>query len=209
MQRDSFYDNARVGLISLVVFGHLLQPYTDLSTGSQTLYSLIYTFHMPAFILISGFFAKGSSKPNYIKNLINKLLLPYLIFQIIYTGYYYLLGKSNFQNDLFDPQWSLWFLLSLFFWHLLLILFKKIPAFLSISIAIIIGLLIGYIDDVGSAFSLSRTFAFFPFFLTVYFLTKKHFVFLKKQTIGIIKLFTTILIFILTIILLILYSIWL
>src|SRR5699024_1470560 len=85
---------------------------------------------------------------------------PYLIFQLIYTGYYYLLGKSNFQNDLFDPQWSLWFLLSLFFWHLLLILFKKIPAFLSISIAIIIGLLIGYIDDVGSAFSLLKTFCF-------------------------------------------------
>src|SRR5699024_6146078 len=89
MQRDSFYDNARVGLIFLVVFGHLLQPYTDLSTGSQTLYSLIYTFHMPAFILISGFFAKGSSKHNYIKNFIKKLLLPYLIVHLIYTGYFY------------------------------------------------------------------------------------------------------------------------
>src|SRR5699024_3448055 len=134
MQRDCFYDNARVGLIFLVVFGHLLHHYTDLSTVSKTLYSLFYRFHMLALIFISGFFAKSSSKPNYIKNLINKLLLPYLIFQLIYTGYYYLLGKSNFQNDLFDPQWSLWFLLSLFFWHLLLILFKKIPAFLSISI---------------------------------------------------------------------------
>src|SRR5699024_3353119 len=81
-----------------------------------------------------------------------------------------------------------YFLLSLFFCLLLLILFKKIPAFLSISIAIIIGLLIGYIDDVGSAFSLSRTFAFFPFFLTGYFLTKKHFVFLKKPTMRIITL---------------------
>src|SRR5699024_10317811 len=145
-----------------------------------------------------------------------KLLLPYLIFQLIYTGYYYLLGKSNFQNDLFDPQWSLWFLLSLFFWHLLLILFKKIPAFLSISIAImiclfiayidvlfcffiliIICLLIVYIDDVGSAFSLSRSFAFFPFFLTGYFLTKKHFVFLKKPTMRIITLSIVIIMFVL------------
>src|SRR5690625_4591429 len=107
MQRDSFYDNARVGLIFLVVFGHLLQPYTDLSTGSQTLYSLIYTFHMPAFILISGFFVKGSSKANYIKNLIKKLFLPYLIFQLLSTGYYSLLGQSTFQNDLFVPRWSL------------------------------------------------------------------------------------------------------
>src|SRR5699024_12185513 len=65
------------------------------------------------------------------------------------------------------------------------------------SIAIIIGLLIGYIDDVGSAFSLSRTFAFFPFFLTGYFLTKKHFVFLKKPTMRIITLSIFIIMFVL------------
>src|SRR5690625_7463623 len=95
---------------------------------------------MPSFILISGFFTKVSSKPNYIKNLIKKLLLPYLFFQLFYTGYYYLLGKSNFQNDLFDPQWSLWFFLSLFFWLLLLFLFKKILAFLFFSLSFIIVL---------------------------------------------------------------------
>lgn len=193
MERDSFYDNARVGLIFLVVFGHLLQPYTSLSTGSQALYTWIYTFHMPAFILISGFFAKGSNEPKYIKNLIKKLLLPYVFFQIIYTGYYYLIGKPDFQNDLFDPQWSLWFLLSLFSWHLLLILFKKMRAYISIPIAITIGLLIGYVNDIGSAFSLSRTFAFFPFFLVGYFLTKEHLKQLNKpvfRTLSILIMIT-------------------
>lgn len=183
MQRDSFYDNARVGLIFLVVFGHLLQPYTGLTTGLQTLYTWIYTFHMPAFILISGFFAKGSTEPKYIYNLIKKLLIPYILFQLIYTGYYYLIDKPNYQKDLFDPQWSLWFLLSLFSWHLLLILFKKLPAYLSISIAITIGLLVGYVDDVGKAYSLSRTFAFFPFFLVGYFLSKKQLNQLQKPAI--------------------------
>ncbi|HLQ82840.1 MAG TPA: acyltransferase family protein [Pseudogracilibacillus sp.] len=188
MQRDSFYDNARVGLIFLVVFGHLLQPYTSLSTGSQALYTWIYTFHMPAFILISGFFARGSKQPKYVFNLIKKLLLPYIIFQLIYTGYYFLIDKPNYQKDLFDPQWSLWFLLSLFSWHLLLILFKKMPAFISISIAFAIGLLVGYFDDVGKAYSLSRTFAFFPFFLVGYFLTKEQLMQLKKPTIRTISL---------------------
>src|SRR5699024_3408589 len=51
--------------------------------------------------------------------------------------------------------------------------------------------------DVGSAFSLSRTFAFFPFFLTGYFLTKKHFVFLKKPTMRIITLSIVIIMFVL------------
>src|SRR5699024_12625301 len=93
VQRGSVYVNASVGVFSLDVFGQLLHPYTVWSIGSQIFYSLIDTFPMPAFLLISGFFAKGSSTPNDIKNLIKKLLLPYLIFQLIYTGYYYLLGK--------------------------------------------------------------------------------------------------------------------
>src|SRR5699024_11964369 len=129
----------------------------------QALFICIYIFLMNAYILISLFFARVSKILIYVFNLIKKLLLPYIIFQLIYTVYYFLIDKPNYQKDLFDPQWSLWFLLSLFSWHLLLILFKKMPAFISISIAFAIGLLVGYFDDVGKAYSLSRTFAFFPF----------------------------------------------
>ncbi len=57
--RDSYFDNARFILIFLVVFGHLIQSYVDANTFVATLYKFIYAFHMPAFILISGYFAKG------------------------------------------------------------------------------------------------------------------------------------------------------
>lgn len=125
MERNAFFDNAKFILIFLVVFGHMIQPFTDGSTTINTLYMWIYTFHMPAFILLAGFFAKGSGNISYILNLIKKLLVPYLIFQLIYTGYYFIIGKSGWQNDLFHPQWALWFLFSLFCWHLLLYWFKK------------------------------------------------------------------------------------
>ncbi len=49
------------------------------------LYKFIYTFHMPAFILVSGYFAKNFKRKGYVKKLAVKLIIPYLIFQGIYS----------------------------------------------------------------------------------------------------------------------------
>lgn len=174
MKRDAFFDNAKLGLIFLVVFGHLIQPFTDGSRPMYTLYTWIYTFHMPAFIFLAGFFAKGSGEKDYIIQLAKKLILPYLIFQLVYTGYYFFIGKGEGMTGIFYPHWSLWFLFSLFCWHILLYWFKKIPAVLGVAISVQIGILVGYFSDIGHHFSLSRTFVFFPFFLAGYWLTKDH-----------------------------------
>lgn len=189
MKREAFFDNAKVLLIFLVVFGHIIQPFISDSNEMNTLYLWIYTFHMPAFILLSGFFAKGSGSIDYIIKLAKKLLVPYLIFQILYTGYYFLIGKDGWQASIFYPHWSLWFLISLFCWHILLIFFKRIPAMHGIPISIIIGLFVGYIGDIGHTLSLSRTFVFFPFFLAGYWLTKEQILFVKRRSVKIASIF--------------------
>ncbi|PAV31426.1 hypothetical protein CIL05_01870 [Virgibacillus profundi] len=181
MKRNAFLDNAKVLLIFLVVFGHMIQPFVDGSQGMNTLYMWIYTFHMPAFILLSGFFAKGSGNKDYIIKLAKKLLFPYLIFQLLYTGYYFFIGKEGWQTGMFYPHWSLWFLFSLFSWHILLFWFKKIPAALSVMIAVLIGVIVGYFGEIGHAFSLSRTFVFFPFFLIGYWITEKQIMWVKHR----------------------------
>lgn len=173
MRREAFFDNAKFVLIFLVVFGHLIQPFTD-TKGIEVLYHFIYLFHMPAFILLSGFFAKGIGKVGYIWQMFRKLIIPYLLFQLLYSGYYYLIGDPGWETTWYEPHWALWFLLSLFCWHVLLILFKQVPPLISITTALIIGVGIGYINDVGHAFSLSRTFVFFPFFVLGYWLSKQH-----------------------------------
>ncbi|MFD1606348.1 acyltransferase family protein [Oceanobacillus luteolus] len=181
MERNAYFDNARVVLIFLVVFGHIIQPFITESTGMNTLYMWIYMFHMPAFILVSGFFAKGAGDSGYIWNLVKKLIMPYLIFQIIYTGYYFLIGKPDWQAGLFYPHWSLWFLFSLFGWHILLIFFKKLKPGYSIGLALLIGIGVGYFSEIGHTFSLSRTFVFFPFFLIGYWLTEKQLMLVKRN----------------------------
>ncbi len=51
-ERDYFFDNARAILILLVVFGHMLQPYTSGDKYLSALYLVIYSFHMPTFLFI-------------------------------------------------------------------------------------------------------------------------------------------------------------
>ncbi len=182
MERNAYFDNAKFLLIFLVVFGHAIQPFTGDSNSISTLYTWIYTFHMPAFILLAGFFAKGSGNHQFIVKLAKQLLVPYLIFQTIYSAYFYFIGKDNWLTDhIFYPHWSLWFLVSLFCWHLLLIVYKRMPAYISISLAILIGILIGFLDNVEHTFSLSRTFVFFPFFLIGYFLKLEHLNYIKRK----------------------------
>jgi len=188
MERNPFFDNAKVLLIFLVVFGHLIQPFIEASVGMNTLYTWIYTFHMPAFIFLAGFFAKGFEDKGYIAKLAKKLLIPYVVFQLIYSSYYYVIGKSNWLTDIFYPHWSLWFLISLFCWHMLLILFKRFPIYASLSVAVLLGISVGYLAAIGHSFSLSRTFVFFPFFLLGFWLKEEHIMLLKRKSVKITSL---------------------
>ena len=115
-ERDFFFDNARALLIFLVVFGHLLQPYTESDTFLTSLYLTIYSFHMPCFLFISGYFAKKAGQPGYLEKVSKKLLVPYFIFFAFFSLYYYFTGKEdNVTLDPFDPVFALWFLLTFSF----------------------------------------------------------------------------------------------
>ncbi|MZD05179.1 hypothetical protein GTW43_08790, partial [Streptomyces sp. SID5785] len=52
-QRDAFFDNAKYLAIVFVAMGHAWEPLTDGSRAAEALYMIVYTFHMPAFIVIS------------------------------------------------------------------------------------------------------------------------------------------------------------
>jgi fucose 4-O-acetylase-like acetyltransferase len=173
--REAYYDNAKFLLVFFVVFGHFIQSYIEDDQWIHTLYTTIYTFHMPAFILISGFFAKGFHKKGYVKNIAKKLIMPYLIFQGIYSIYYFLSKQNVNELDPFDPKWSLWFLISLFCWNVMLFLFTKWKPGFALFISVALGVLVGYFDEINNYLSLSRTFVFFPFFLLGYYLKKEHF----------------------------------
>ncbi|OIK10949.1 acyltransferase [Bacillus sp. MUM 116] len=172
-KRSMFFDNAKFVLIFLVVFGHMISPLKNDDGFLFTLYTVIFLFHMPAFILISGYFAKGFRKKGYLLKTVKKVLIPYFIFQVIYSIFYYLSGQEqSFEIDFLHPHWTLWFLLSLFCWNVMLYLFAKYKWY-GFIFSVLLGIAIGYIDSVGSFLSLSRTFVFFPYFLLGFLLDKE------------------------------------
>lgn len=48
-------------LIFLVVFGHMISTFAD-TPEVDVIYKIIFSFHMPAFIFVSGYFAKVEPK---------------------------------------------------------------------------------------------------------------------------------------------------
>ena len=56
-QRSPYWDNFKGFLIILVVMGHCMWAYRD-SHIAGYLVKLIYIFHMPAFIFVSGYLSR-------------------------------------------------------------------------------------------------------------------------------------------------------
>ena len=53
-ERNLKLDNAKGILITLVVIGHMLLPIQGTTRGVTNFFYMIYAFHMPAFVFISG-----------------------------------------------------------------------------------------------------------------------------------------------------------
>jgi fucose 4-O-acetylase-like acetyltransferase len=156
-------DNARLALITLVVFGHCLEPMRGVAP-IDTLYRFVYLFHMPAFAFLSGAVARTEVDVRLLKRIVFRLLLPYLLFQGMYALASGLPGwPDEGPVGVTTPYWLLWYLPSLAAWRLLLPLFARLryPLLLACAFAV----LAGSADDVGYRMSLSRIAAFFPFFL--------------------------------------------
>lgn len=181
-QRDYFMDNAKMILIFLVVISHLCAFNSDIRDFG---YLLIYSFHMPAFLFVCGYFSQKHSTLNNVK----KLLIPYLILQIIWFIFSITILNLDKDFTFFIPAYSLWFLISLFFMKQILPFISKIKYILPVLF--ILGILVGYDNNVGSFLSLSRFIVFLPFFYMGYIFNRDKFVeFTDKYKVRLLALLT-------------------
>ncbi|MET0735235.1 MAG: acyltransferase family protein [Microbacterium sp.] len=161
-RRVPFWDNARFACIVLVVLGHAMQRLTYDSDVALGLYLVVFAFHMPAFAIISGYFSKSES-PNrrQMARVITDILVPYVIFEALWTLTKWLVeGQAN--PNLTEPSWTLWFLLALGIFRLVLPYLALLRWPLLWTVVISIGA--GYLPNLDSTFSLSRTLGLLPFF---------------------------------------------
>lgn len=184
-KRDYLFDNYRTLLILLVVAGHFIETIYKNNWLLEGLKWLIYAFHVPAFVFISGYFSK---KQTPFLMLVKKLAVPYLVFEVLYYLLYTYVTHKETQLYLMHPKFTLWYLMALFFWKLITPYFKKIPGYFVLSI--LLGLAIGFSQIKDNFLTIPRMLVFFPYFLAGTILEKDMVTKLRSKYIGKVKLST-------------------
>lgn len=168
------FDNLKFLLIFSVVLGHFLEISTAF-TGSDYFLRVIYSFHMPAFLFVTGWFAKFRPK-----KIVLHLIYPYLLFQLLYLLFNHrFLGSTNTDIYFSLPYWLLWYLFATIIYHLLLPFFdvstlrKKAAVLL---LAVIAALFAGNDRHLGYGLSASRIVVFLPFFLLGFYCGKENYI---------------------------------
>ena len=172
MQRNSRIDSLKYWLMILVIAGHVFPKFRD-SGICMVLYKWIFIFHMPLFIFISGYFSRKKSGKEFWASSW-KILEPLIIFHLIGCA---LFDSGPFTiASLLTPWYVLWYLLSLFFWRLML---QIIPDTILSHVRLVmicscvIGIAAGFMPF-DKCLSLQRTLAFVPFFFAGYYMRGKH-----------------------------------
>lgn len=83
-ERNYLFDNLKFLLIVLVVFGHSLEE-ISLAQDYAIIRAWIYSFHMPAFVFISGYFSKSVRRGEGARKTIINCAIPYFIFNTIFA----------------------------------------------------------------------------------------------------------------------------
>ncbi len=176
--RDAYLDNAKGLLIVLVVIGHAIEQAHG--TRAEALYVMIYSFHMPAFVFITGYLTRGfrPTVRNYVK-IVTNFIVPYLIFQTIHRVFSTVLQDEPFTLRLLVPEWTLWFLLAIAWWRAATPLLRRIPHKVPIAVAISLG--VGFLPELTSTLALNRTLTLLPFFVMGLSLRPEHIDLIKAK----------------------------
>ncbi|QEU97206.1 hypothetical protein CP970_08825 [Streptomyces kanamyceticus] len=187
-RRDAFFDNAKYLAIVLVAMGHAWEPLRGDSRAAAALYITVYTFHMPAFIVISGYFSRGfDASPGRIKRLVTGIAVPYVIFEVAYTFFKrWAGGDPTYPISLLDPWYLTWFLAALFIWRLTTPLWKIVRWPLPLALAI--AVLASVSPDIGDDLDLQRVLQFLPFFVLGLVLKPEHFQLVRRKEARILAL---------------------
>ncbi|MFG2571358.1 acyltransferase family protein [Streptomyces sp. NPDC048481] len=184
-QRDAFFDNAKYLAIVLVALGHSWEPLKGDSRVLQAAYMLVYTFHMPAFIVVSGFFSRSfDGSPARLKRLVTGVAVPYVVFESAYP-----LFKRVVDHDpqaaitLLDPYYLTWFLCALFIWRLTTPIWKTLRHPLPVALAI--AMLASLTPRFGGDLDLQRVLQFLPYFVLGLCLRPEHFRLVRRRSVRI------------------------
>ena len=179
-QRIYKYDNVKALLIFLVVVGHLTTDYVTDYMSVRALTLWIYSFHMPAFIFVSGLMhkryitqeqldlgMKGNVKLRWDK-VIGFFLCGYglKLFLLIFRT-----AIGQHPNFYFIKEPGIpWYLFVMAEYEIVLYLIRKFDWKITLIGSFVLSAVIGYFPAVGDTFCLSRMVNFLPIYLLGYYM---------------------------------------
>ncbi|MER8004660.1 acyltransferase family protein [Streptomyces sp. NPDC094149] len=187
-QRDAYFDNAKYLAIVLVAIGHAWEPLRDDSRVVSALYNFVYAFHMPAFIVISGYFSRSfDASPGRVRRLVTGVAVPYVVFETAYTLFTrWTDGVPDRPISLLDPLYLTWFLAALFVWRLTTPLWQRVRW--PLPIALTVAALATLSPSIGNDLDLQRVLQFLPYFVLGLCLRPEHFRLVRRWRVRLLAL---------------------
>ena len=172
-ERIYLYDNIKCLAIFLVVIGHAINFLTDFEGNGleKSLYSLIYAFHMPLFIFVSGLFVKPmNEETKFPKYKVLSFILIGIVLRILTSVVNLLLQTSPVYAvfDVYDTY--AWFMWAMAAFLMLTWLLRGLDKRLVLGLSLLVGCMAGYDSNLGDWFALMRIVVFFPVYLLGYYL---------------------------------------
>ncbi len=174
--RDLWFDNIKGFLIICVVVGHMVGSAAAKYPTMAFLYNFIYTFHMAAFAMVSGYFMKRRVAQKDYASFINKMLVPYLCAQVFVYLIRFIVPTSvktlSLDNvstgtsfSFLFPLYQLWYFAAMMFAFLFCVWVKADKKPLR---AFILSLLLSVVSGCftyAQIFKLSKSLSVLPFFV--------------------------------------------
>lgn len=186
MKRDPAFDTAKGLGVILVMLGHLDLPFWFIN--------LIYLFHMPLFVIISGYFHKVRTLREVVSSTF-RLYLAYLVYGVFFLIISWVISGNLNPNSLFTlvfakpvSIWTIpyfgifWFIIALMTIRLVSQFAK--PNILTLFISLGLFFIVWYLEKMGLKiadlpFAPAQVILLFPFYIFG-FLTKEYLPSLKR-----------------------------
>lgn len=181
-KRIALFDNIKGVLIVLVVFGHLMHPVHNSNPALSACFDVIYLFHMPLFVLVSGLFAKGAYRDGKLN--VNRIISFFVL------GFAFQLALAIINGARLTPQRICaftsgpWYLLAMAYWYALTPVLAKLGFKRGMALSLVIALAWGAVDLSSGFLAISRTMAFLPCFALGYYLTPAQVQHLRRSSVA-------------------------
>ena len=155
--RIGYWDTVKGILTVMVVAVHMLLRY-KFYAPVKPIYDFLILFTMPAFVFVSGYLSRSPSASE--DKTLFKLGVLYVLFNSLYILWFAFVSDYY---QLTEPYYVHWYLIAMIVWRFVVSRFK--PPKKALPLFVLAALLIGFWQDVGNEFAMSRIIGYFPFFL--------------------------------------------